>query len=108
MRKGRSPKQFARFSDKECDKPETIVIKDALDKLSGPMKDEDHVRGHQINMEVMDDAGAVSAWAGKEGRVRIFLWKLRCMRSSNCLYCLCFRFICAAVSSHSSVWTARR
>lgn len=51
--------QFYWVSDKECDKPETIVIKDALDQLSGPMKDEDHVRGHQINMEVMDDAGAV-------------------------------------------------
>ena len=52
-------------SDEQCDIPETIVLKDELDRLlqksdSKHEGDHDHARGHRINMEVMNNASVVS------------------------------------------------
>ena len=52
-------------SDEQCDKPETIVLKDELDRTlqKSESKHETkhgHARGHRINMELMKNASVVS------------------------------------------------
>jgi hypothetical protein len=52
-----------KISDEQCDKPETIVLKDELDRTLQKSKhemDHDHVGGHRINMELMKNASVLS------------------------------------------------